>query len=556
MKSSQYYSLIVLMLVGIIWNVHDVLGGEPTCSVYIGKDGVCSNYIGNSDYIYLNGTVELLDIENSLGNLKIAQGLSILSNASISCVEAFTSYACAVAYPKCLANLSIKDPQIASISLPCKSTCSNVQTECLNSQDKVVLSYIKTSFLFPKNCDIIRQEPLLNISYPTLNCNKGEGINVASRCFPPLVEDTLFTINKSQSLNFDFCGGGCCLPCPQSYFLYPEGYLDKGFLATQIIRAISSLAAFIVMISYITLPGKRNYPNSLILFASVSIFLYSSIVFFSIGDPRKIQCVGVNHSTQINNNLCAVQGALLIFATHATAIWVGIIILNLHLYTVWNLNFLSNKQIWLNCFGWGVPLFLTVMALISKSVNYQSGTLCLVKQENSGVLLFYPLAVIVVPSFIIHVITFLNIAKATQRARHSQKIVSNFSELMSHKKHVLQAVKIQWRALLLAIILVGTVTFYWLFYFVELSRFTSPNKGFENEWVQCIQLGGGQNECSKISQRYMPSYGLLITTELVAGLIGIWLFILFSNHALWRDWKLWISEKFKEKLEPDQFFAI
>ncbi|CAG8441012.1 6953_t:CDS:2 [Diversispora eburnea] len=552
----QCYSLIVLMLVGIIWNVRDVLGGEPTCSVYIGKDGVCSNYIGNSDYIYLNGTVELMDIENSLENLIIAQGLSVLSNASIPCVKAFTSYACAVAYPKCLADISKQNPQIASISLPCKSTCEKVQTECLNSQDKVVLSYIKTSFLFPKNCNIIPQESSLNISYPKSNCNQEEEINFAPRCFPPLVEDTLFTKNNSQSLNSDFCGAGCCLPCPQSYFLYPEGYMDKGFLVTQIIRAISSLAAFIVMVSYIILPGKRNYPNSLILFASVSIFLYSSVVFFSIGDPRKIQCVGVNHSTQINNNLCAVQGALLIFATHATAIWVGIIILNLHLYTVWNLNFLSNKQIWLNCLGWGVPLFLTVMALISQSVNYQFGTLCLVKRSTSGVILFYPLAVIVVPSFIIHIITFLHIAKATQRSRRSRKIVSNFSELISHKKHVLQAVKIQWRALLLAIILVGTVTFYWLFYFVELSRFTSPNKSFESEWVQCIQSGGGQNECSKISQRDMPSFGLLITTELVAGLIGIWLFILFSNYALWQDWRLWISEKFKEKLEPDQFFAI
>lgn len=119
-------------------------------------------------------------------------------------------------------------------------------------------------------------------------------------------------------------------------------------------------------------------------------------------------------------------GALLIFASHATAIWVGIIILNLHMHTVWNSNFLSNKQIWLNCFGWGIPLVLTVIALARKSVEYQFGTLCLVNRDVSGVLFFYPLAVIVVPSFIIHIITFLHIAKVNKQIRLKEIKEINF----------------------------------------------------------------------------------------------------------------------------------
>jgi hypothetical protein len=47
----------------------------------------------------------------------------------------------------------------------------------------------------------------------------------------------------------------------------------------------------------------------LILNLSVAIFLFSMIGYFSIGDPKKIQCATeVAPSTQDTNPVCAVQG--------------------------------------------------------------------------------------------------------------------------------------------------------------------------------------------------------------------------------------------------------
>lgn len=66
-----------------------------------------------------------------------------------------------------------------------------------------------------------------------------------------------------------------------------------------------------MLVSYLILPDKRRHPSLLILNVSASIFLFSMVVFFSIGNPLKLQCANdVTVSTQDNNALCATQGIL------------------------------------------------------------------------------------------------------------------------------------------------------------------------------------------------------------------------------------------------------
>lgn len=82
-----------------------------------------------------------------------------------------------------------------------------------------------------------------------------------------------------------------------------------GFLATDILRFISSIVSFFMLVSYLVLPDKRRHPSLLILNVSASIFLFSMVVYFSIGNPQKLQCANlVSVSTQDNNLMCATQG--------------------------------------------------------------------------------------------------------------------------------------------------------------------------------------------------------------------------------------------------------
>lgn len=67
----------------------------------------------------------------------------------------------------------------------------------------------------------------------------------------------------------------------------------------------------------------------MILNFSVAIFLFSLVAFFSVGDPKKLQCAdAITPSTQDTNTLCAVQGAILMFASLATAMWCCALIIN------------------------------------------------------------------------------------------------------------------------------------------------------------------------------------------------------------------------------------
>ncbi|SAM06168.1 hypothetical protein [Absidia glauca] len=167
-------------------------------------------------------------------------------------------------------------------------------------------------------------------------------------------------------------------------------------------------------------------------------------------------------------SLCAAQGAILMFSSLATVLWCCALIVNLHLHTVWSSNFFTNRYFLLHLLCWGIPAAFMATALGMKKIQYEFANLCLVSLESIFNLFFYPMAAIVIPSFVLHMCTFMYIAKiAVREGIESDMSQSASNHSMGRKqravrhKHVIQAVHIQWRALLLAVIACLTVLFYW-----------------------------------------------------------------------------------------------
>lgn len=195
------------------------------------------------------------------------------------------------------------------------------------------------------------------------------------------------------------------------------------------------------------------------------------VVFFSIGNPKGLQCAS-NQISQAgigNNALCAAQGAILIFGSFGTCLWCAALILNLHVHTVWNSNFFTNKYVYLNVICWGIPTTIMAIAIGLHAIKFEFANLCLVSMDYIFPMFFYPLAAIVIPSFLIHMGTFFYIAKiAVREGVESDMTQSLSTNTMTDRppgvsrKHVIVAVKIQWRALLLAIVATVTVLFYWV----------------------------------------------------------------------------------------------
>ncbi|KAF9315590.1 hypothetical protein BGZ91_005743 [Linnemannia elongata] len=355
------------------------------------------------------------------------------------------------------------------------------------------------------------------------------------------------------------------------YHLYREGALDKGFRMTNIMRAVSMVFSFILMVSYICLPDKRSHPSALILLFAICVFLFSVVVIFPLIDTNAMQCVDqYTPSTQQNNLKCAIQGAMLIFASVSTCAWCSALIVNLHLHTVWNSAWLAKKYWLLHSICWGFAITVTAVALGTGQVRWEFATLCLISQEKSSTIFFYPMAAMIFPAFLVHIATFFHIARISAQAGADSETMSrstlsaSAAAVISHRRHVMMAIKIQWRAAVMAICALLCVTFYWLFYFLQLGKI-NPTELAPHvlTFAACLGLGKGHDTCADELAPHLPPYGLMLAAEFLVSSIGTVIFIVFFKMALVREWGDWFSSigylcsgKRRQKQEQDQFFVI
>ncbi|KAK3813149.1 MAG: hypothetical protein J3Q66DRAFT_285867 [Benniella sp.] len=327
---------------------------------------------------------------------------------------------------------------------------------------------------------------------------------------------------------------------------------------------------FFLMISYIFLPDKRSHPSALILFFSLCVFLFSAVVIFPLVDTNAMQCFDeYTPSTQQNNLKCAIQGGMLIFASVATCAWCTALILNLHLHTVWNSAWFAKKYWLLHLLCWGFPVAVTAIALGMGEVRWEFATLCLISQDKSSQMFFYPMAAMIFPAFLVHCATFIHIARITAQAGVDSETISRSTlsagaaAVISHRRHVMMAIKIQWRAAAMAIFAILSVMFYWLFYFLQLSKIKPEALKLPViEFVKCLYTES-HDVCADRLAPHLPPYGLMIAAEFIISTIGTINFIVFFRSTLLREWGDWFNSivylcggKRRQKQEQEQFFVI
>ncbi|KAG0177562.1 hypothetical protein DFQ29_004697 [Apophysomyces sp. BC1021] len=207
------------------------------------------------------------------------------------------------------------------------------------------------------------------------------------------------------------------------------------------------------------------------------------------------------------------------------------------------------------------------------------------------------MAVIICPAFLLHIATFFYIARIAVREgletdmSQSLSTGSNTgrSQAARRHRHVITAVKIQWRALLLAIVSCGTVVFYWvreqaiylqmltltlipcpgqIFYFTQIHKMqrigTDPT--ITTHWLECMLTADNnknQNSCVYVISPHLPPFGLMITAEALVSLCGVWVFLIFGKRSLWREWndliydiRVTLGARGRVEKNGEQFFAL
>ncbi|KAF9917279.1 hypothetical protein BX616_001487 [Lobosporangium transversale] len=536
---------------------------------------LCKNYVNYEVWLPPNHTVE--SIENEITAMGIPQA-SALSQINEDCYESFMEYVCSTAFPR--VEPIVGQNNVFNVRFACTSTCQTAVTKC--SQ---LFTVFHNETLIPK-CDSpipgssVYQPPNGVAFQPDGACNvvhpleKGSGptnrTDLITTCDPPFIVDPM-TGPGGSTANQMYCMHGCCLPCPAQYHLYREGALETGFKITNTIRAVSMVLAFLLMMTYLCLDDKRSHPSALILFFSIGVFLFSVVILFPLFDTHGMQCAdAINPSTQQNNLRCAIQGAILIFASVATCAWCTALILNLHLHTVWNSAWFARKYWLLHIVCWGFAIAVTVVALVLGEVKWEYATLCLVSQDRASEIFFYPLAVMIFPAFLVHVLTFIHIARITILSGEDSETMSRSTlsagaaAMISHRRHVIMAIRIQWRAALMAICAIVSVMLYWLFYFIQLRKINPlALQSHVLEFVFCLRTGNPHDSCADVLAPHLPPYGLMIAAESVVSSVGTVIFIVFFKPALVIEWGekfsslgYLLSGKGKQKKEQEQFFVI
>ncbi|RKP04718.1 hypothetical protein THASP1DRAFT_20807, partial [Thamnocephalis sphaerospora] len=358
-----------------------------------------------------------------------------------------------------------------------------------------------------------------------------------STCPPPLIRDPAWPdISPVHG-----CHAGCCVPCPLEYSLYPENVLDNGFHAASIARAISGVLMIYLFVSYMVLPNKRKHPSLLIFFATFSVMIFSLVGFFTAFKPRTVQCASeITKSTMYNNTTCGVQGTLLILGSFGSCVWIALIILNLHVHTVWGKQWMNKRHRWVSVGGWIYCIAFTVIAYAMGEVQYEFAELCLVSKKHSLALFFYPLAVAVFPAAILHMWTVIYIIRVRRqvhgRGIRNDNLSSTGSSKRARKTAVMAIVRLQWRAMTLAVAVTSALMFYWIFYFVDINK--EPTSATQAAWMKCMLQGKGQNVCAKIVEPEVPSYQTMIAAEMVVSVQGTVFFIIFAlQRSLVLEWK-------------------
>ncbi|KAF9429943.1 hypothetical protein BGZ76_001049 [Entomortierella beljakovae] len=275
-------------------------------------------------------------------------------------------------------------------------------------------------------------------------------------------------------------------------------------------------------------------------------FLFSIVGTISLANRRAGQCLDdINPATQQNNFRCAVQGTMQVFGAVLFCVWVAAVTINLHVQAVWNSAWFARNSTITHTLCWGLTAAITIATLAKGEIQWNTGSYCFIAQSSAPAIFFYPMAVVLLPSFLIHIWTIIHISRimfqngSIPSAASRSTVSGSGAPSISHYQHVITIVKIQWRAALMASLSILFVMFYWIFYIFQFNKMNPSllNPKIETYFIKCLSGGGDQNTCADVLAPYLPPFFLMIFAEVLVSAAGTTSFIVFFKPSFVREWR-------------------
>ncbi|RGB38269.1 hypothetical protein C1646_755888 [Rhizophagus diaphanus] len=318
-------------------------------------------------------------------------------------------------------------------------------------------------------------------------------------CPSPLIaRDPNGRIDASQN-----CVNDCCLACPFPNNFYEEGKLD-----------------FI-------------YKTKLMLFPlALSVMCFEGAEFFTI-NQKQSQCVDpITPADSRNNAYCAIQAFFTLAGSCAIACYSSLLMTHLHLVSVWRVDFITKKIIGFHAIIFGGSLAAFIIPYLTH--NIQSSNICFISLDSAPAYFYFLFFIYI--AFVAHLTTFIYMAHITIKSNRRYSVASTISkrttiiEARRQLNHLNAVFKMQWRALLGALLMLIIYVLNWHFYIFGLRVLAESTLTSEwiIKWVLCLKEQGSQSICANIIKEYIPSYSYIITLLFFNRTAGILIFIIFA----------------------------
>ncbi|CAG8439663.1 11545_t:CDS:2 [Acaulospora morrowiae] len=328
-----------------------------------------------------------------------------------------------------------------------------------------------------------------------------------------------------------YCINRCCLPCPYLDNFYPDGELDRTYKTFAVFGIVSFSIMLILAALFLVLPSQRNNQTTkqILLPLVLSVCCFEFAEFFTL-QQQKSQCTNpVLRANISDNHYCATQAFFTLGGAYAVASWAALLMLHLHLISVWRSEFITRNIFYFNVYIWGTSFLAAVIPMSIGKV--EANNICFIQYDYASIY-YYFLSFIYV-AFLAHLITFSHMAKVTIKAnwRLSNGSTTNkrvsIVEAQRTFNHVKTIFALQWRALFGAILMLAVYVVNWS-YFDVFSSSTIDSTLF-SQWFQCLLNGGSQTSCVP---QTIPSINWTIVLLFANRALGILIFLILAAKKI------------------------
>lgn len=312
---------------------------------------------------------------------------------------------------------------------------------------------------------------------------------------------------------------------------------------------ISMALCVFLLISFAALPvekTRRNYLNVCLLISMTLFELGIVVPFTRKPDP----CHDLITPNDAHSSMtCAWSGGLLVFGGAAISLWVLLRAISMHLQICWDI-VPGPSYYWIaQAIGWLLSAALLAIEMSVTGTSVRFGDICHVNTHNSIGSWWAPLLTFTGLSLVMQLLTFAYCLKVYLRhtlASTPPETESSQGGSVSHRsanaravfRRVKNVLKIQWRGIAIAVVIVANVIFFSVVFVVVDARVKRAAADLDTllPWITCIVLTQDKNECLSKTGPLAVNQSLLIATLILLSVGGIELFLLVCTWDMLTGW--------------------